>query len=312
MRRLLFAVLILVGAAIALPPLWFAIFPGEPPPELPPAGRYVMLPGGAGVNVIEQGSGPAVVLVHGLPGSAYDWRELSPELAKRGRRAIAYGRVGFGRSDPRTNGQYTPEGNAAELLALLEALELEDATVVGHSYGGATAMIASLRDSSRMGRLVLVATGGPDSADAQPPMPSALLRAFYSVPALRWRTAVPPIGVALMRVLSDQAFNGQPQPDWWLPGLRANLARWDTLLAYRGEMMGVGADAGAALVPEQIALPTLLLHGDADRLASVEISRYLASQIPGATLVEYPGASHMLIVTHAADLAEQISTFSAE
>jgi pimeloyl-ACP methyl ester carboxylesterase len=95
-KRALVVLLVLIGALIVLPPLWYAVFPGDPPPELPPAGRRVELPGGVGVNVVEQGTGPPVVLVHGLPGTAYDWRELSPELAKRGRRAIAYDRVGWG------------------------------------------------------------------------------------------------------------------------------------------------------------------------------------------------------------------------
>src|SRR5688500_4101468 len=129
-RRILLALLLLVFAAIALPPLWFRLF-REPAPELPPPGRRVALASGVGVNVLEEGAGPPVVLVHGLPGTAYEWRETSAALAERGRRAIAYDRVGYGWSDPRPDAAFSVESNAAELLGLLEALGLDDVTVVG-------------------------------------------------------------------------------------------------------------------------------------------------------------------------------------
>ncbi len=310
MKRLLAFVGVLVLAAIAVPPLYFAVFPAEAPPELPPPGRRLMLPGGVGVNVLDTGRGPAVVMVHGLPGSAYEWRETIREVAARGRRAIAYDRVGYGHSDARREGRHTPAANADELLAVLEELNLRDATVAGWSYGGVTGMIAAQKDPSRIGRLVLVGTGGPDSPDAKPPEPSAAMRAFYSDPVLRWRVMVPPLGVNLMKVLSAMAFSDQPQPDWWLEGLRANFARWDTLVTYREEMFGLDPDADpGAFDPSQISVPTLLLHGDDDRLAPVAIARYLASVIPNAELVEYPGGSHMLPVTHADALAERITGF---
>ncbi len=313
MMRFLRVVGLLLGAVIVLPPLWYVVFPADPPPELPPAGKRVDLGNGVAVNVLEEGTGSAVVLIHGLPGSAYDWRVLMPELASRGYRAIAYDRVGYGRSDPRSDDDFTPEANAEELLALLERLELEDATVVGWSYGGVTAMFGSMRDSSRMARLVLVGTGGPDSADAQPPEPSAVAAFFYSDPVLRWRVAVPSTGVALMKLLSGIAFSGGPQPDWWLEGLRANFARMETLLTYRSEMSGIfdeSSEAGSGgFGADTIALPTLILHGDDDRLAPVSIARYLHTQIPNSTLHEIQGGSHMLPVTHAGELAAQIAAF---
>jgi pimeloyl-ACP methyl ester carboxylesterase len=301
----------LLAAVIVLPPLWFAVSPAEPPPSLPPAGERVLLPGGAAVNVVAEGSGPVVVLVHGLPGSAYDWRVLAPELAGRGRRAIAYGRVGYGRSDPRRDGRYTPEANAEELLALLEKLDARDATVVGWSYGGVTAILAAAADASRIDRLVLVGSGGPDSPDAEAPEMPLAMRILYSDPVLRWRTAIPPLGIGLMKAASEAAFSGQPQPAWWLDGLRANFSRWDTLITYRSEMAGVGADADSPddFPADRLGVPTLILHGDDDRLAPIAIGRYLHAVIPGSKLVEIPGGSHMLPITHAPLLADRITAF---
>jgi pimeloyl-ACP methyl ester carboxylesterase len=310
-KRLLLVLAATLVAAFALPPLWFAVFPHEAPPPLPPPGERVVLPGGVGVNVVAEGSGPAVVLVHGLPGSAYDWRSLAPELAARGRRAVPYDRVGYGHSDPRGDGRYTPQANAEELLALLEALQIEDATVVGWSYGGVTAIFAAAADPSRIRRLVLVGSGGPDSPDAEPPEMPLAMRVLYSDPVLRWRTAVPPLGIALMKTVSDAAFSGQPQPAWWLAGLRGNFSRWDTLVTYRSEMAGVGAEGEAPddFPADRVRVPTLLLHGDEDRLAPIAIARTLHSMLPESELVEIAGGSHMIPITHAAQLAGRIAAF---
>lgn len=309
MKRVLLIILGVLVAAIAIPPLWFAIFPADAPPTLPPAGKRVVLSDGTGLNVLDSGQGAPVVLVHGLPGTGYEWRETQTALNALGMRAIAYDRVGYGRSDARKSGAYTPEGNAAELIGLLEAMDLRDATVVGWSYGGPTAMTAVMEQPDRIRRLILVGTGGPDSDDAMPPEPSAMLRFFYSDAVLKWRTAIPPLSVALMKVLSNAAFSEGPQPDWWLDGLRANFSRWDTLVTYREEMLGMSSESVMEFDPSRIAVPTLLLHGDDDRLVPVGVSKYLAGRIPDARLIEYPGASHMLPVTHAREIAAEIVAF---
>lgn len=310
MRRVLLATGLVLLAAIALPPIWFAIFPADPAPALPAPGTRVVLDSGVGLNVLDAGDGPAAVLVHGLPGSAYDWRETSDALVRLGMRAIAYDRVGYGRSDARPGNDYLPAANAAELLALLEAMDLRDVTVVGWSYGGLTAMTAAMAAPDRIARIVLVGTAGPDSAEASVPEPSSFMRLFYSDPVLRWRAAIPPLSVGLMRALSDQAFSGGPQPDWWLAGLRANFDRWDTLITFREEMLGLTPESASGFDIRRIEFPTLLLHGDDDRLAPVEIARYLGSQIDGAQVIIYPGASHMLPVTHANEISKEISGFA--
>ena len=310
MKRLLLIVVALIVTAVILPPLFFMVFPADPPSELPAPGRRVVLESGAGLNVLDSGQGPAVVMIHGLPGSAYDWRETIPALVALDRRAIAYDRVGYGRSDPRASQNYTPEANANELLGLLEAMDLRDVTVVGWSYGGSTAMTAAMNGSERIGRLVLVGTGGPDSDDAQVPEASAFMRFFYSDSVLRWRNAIPPLGVVLMKALSNNAFSEGPQPDWWLEGLRANFSRSGTLITFREEMFGLTPENVGSFDTALIQMPTLLLHGDDDRLAPVGISKYLSTQIAGAKLVLYPGGSHMLPVTHANEIAKEIVAFA--
>ena len=120
-RRALLAVVLLVVAAVVVPPAWFAVFPVTRA-TLPPAERRLVLRDGLGVNVLEAGKAgaePPIVLVHGLPGSAYEWRPTLDALAAQGRHAFAYDRVGYGNSDPRPDGgAFSVEANARELLAV--------------------------------------------------------------------------------------------------------------------------------------------------------------------------------------------------
>ena len=301
MRRIFVGLVLIVLAAVALPPLWFTLF-REPAPELPPPGRRVVLASGAGVNVVEEGAGAPVVLVHGLPGTAYDWRETSAALAARGVRALAYDRVGYGWSDPRVGGAFSFESNARELLELLAAEDLRDVTVVGWSYGGGTAMVAARRDASRMARLVLVGSAGPGLEETQPP--PVLARIVFSAPVLAWLHAVPPLARGVQAEASRQAFSAGPEPAWWRPGLAANFARPHTATSWRSE--GVAMAGEAQPEPTRLTLPVLVVHGADDRLVPVEVGRELARRAPNARLVLVPGGSHMLPVTHAELLADEI------
>lgn len=302
--RFLKTVGLVVFVLIAAPPLWFMAFP-EPARTLPAPGTRVFVAPDTAVNVLDAGSGPAVVLVHGLPGTAYDWRELTPLLNAAGLRTIAYDRVGYGHSDARPSGPFTLSANVEDLLALLEAMDLNDVTLVGWSYGGAMAL--NVAHAPRVGRIVLIGSGGPSSDDDMPPAVPLSAKILYSTPVVWWRVAVPPVSRALQAALSDVAFSGGAQPNWWLKDLAAAFTRWDTVQTYQGEVLSeieVG-DFDAT----RIGTPTLIIHAEDDRLAPVAMGRYLAGRIPNAVYREVPGASHMLPVTHAPFVADEIVAF---
>lgn len=304
MKKLSLAVLCLLVVALAGPPLYYAIFPVASP-ELPAPGRAIDVGGGVSVNAIDRGEGPPIVLVHGLPGTAYDWEPLSQALAERGHRVIAYDRVGYGHSDARRNEAYTPEGNAHDLLGLLESEDLRDVTVVGWSYGGPVAIIAARLDPSRIGRLVLIGSGGPSDDPQEPPAIMALLS---SAPVRAWLAAVPPMGRGLQGAISEAAFSGGAQPDWWLPHLAANFAMPDMRTTYyaEGERF-MESDLGI----EEIELPIFLIHGDDDRLAPLAIGEWLLEHAQHARLRVVEQGSHMIPITHAPLLADSIDAFAA-
>jgi pimeloyl-ACP methyl ester carboxylesterase len=294
----------LLLAAIVLLPVWYRIVPAERF-ELPPPGRRVTLGGGVAVNLLERGSGPPVVLVHGLPGTAYHFERMLGALAERGRRALAYDRVGYGRSDPRPDDDFTVDANARELLALLEAEGLRDATVVGWSFGGKTAMTAALHDPSRIGCLVLLASAGRWD---DPPPPNPVIGAFFSAPVMEWAASVPPLYRGMQAGMGEVFFSGAPVPAWFTPLSRASFDLAETRRSWREESLRFRFDGPD---PSGIERPILILHGDADRITPPSIAEGIHAAAPRSELQVLAGGSHAFPVTHTDWTAERIAAFSA-
>lgn len=306
MRKVVGAIILLILAGLILPPAYYALV-GEPgAAELPPRGRMVQLLGGARLNVLDSGQGPAIVLVHGLPGCAYDWTPLPERLAARGRRVIVYDRVGYGYSSPRgAESDYTYEHNATELMELLAALDLTDATLVGWSYGGGVVIRAGLRDRERIGGLVLLASVGPKLEIHEP---DAIQKILFSRPVLAWVSMIPPLSHALARRASAEAFSDQPMPSWWVPQLRANLARPGTTDTWLEEMEKLTVDGTD---PGPLDLPVLVINGDDDRSVPMDVAEDLYQRAqPDSKLVRIAGGSHMLPITHPDLLAQHLLEFT--
>jgi haloalkane dehalogenase len=96
------------------------------------------------LSYVDEGSGPAVVLVHGTPTWSFVWRRLITRLAGAGYRVIAPDHLGFGLSDKPAGAAYRPEDHARRLGLLLDALALPTATLVLHDFGGPIGLAAAL------------------------------------------------------------------------------------------------------------------------------------------------------------------------
>jgi len=302
--RLIRILLVLVVMALVLPPLYFALFPPADP-DLPPPGRRVEVAPGVEVNLIETGHGPPVVLVHGHPGSAYDWRSVMDALAKRGHHALAYDRVGYGRSDARIVAPLV-DANANELLAFLAAENLRDVTLVGWSYGGGTSIAAAKKEASRLARVVLVGSVGPGIENR--PAPPQWLMELMVGPVLSWVSAVPPVAARLRGSTTALAF----EPELITPGYRAlldaNFAAPHTLETFRNE--GRDLDGRADIDPSGLQLPVLVIQGDGDRLVPASVGEALHRLAPDSELWMVPGGGHMLPFTRSEALADRIAGFA--
>jgi 3-oxoadipate enol-lactonase len=220
----------------------------------------------------------AVVLVHGLGGSAYGWRAQLAGLATAGYRTIAYDQRGAGRSD-KPVGPYSVEGWADDLERLLGALEVDRAALVGHSVGTMVAEHAALRLGERCWALALVggALGWPDEA----------------VPNFERRAELARAG-RLDEIAEQVAATGLSEPCRAdrpeLHGLFLAAIAGNDPDGYAESALATGR--GSMLHPERIACPTLALCGELDPVTPPAASEAIAAAIPGAEAGVIEGAAH--------------------
>jgi pimeloyl-ACP methyl ester carboxylesterase len=117
---------------------------------------------GVTLAVVDEGAGPAVVLLHGFPDSSRLWRNQVPPLVEAGFRVIAPDLRGFGESDrPEAVEDYAIRRSVADVVAILDALDIERARVVGHDWGAAVAWLLAALVPARVERLVALSVPHP-------------------------------------------------------------------------------------------------------------------------------------------------------
>lgn len=114
------------------------------------------------LNVVMEGNGPAVILLHGFPDSAYLWRNQIPVLAEAGYKVIAPDLRGFGDSDaPEGKEHYITDKIVGDVLALMDYLGVSQASVVGHDWGAIIGWILSICHPELVNRYVAISVGHP-------------------------------------------------------------------------------------------------------------------------------------------------------
>lgn len=122
--------------------------------------HHRILNGGVGIHAVSLGEGPAVLLIHGFPQHWWMWRRMMRELANAGYRAIAIDQRGMGGSDIPQAG-YAKPVLAGDTLAVLDALEITQASVVGYDHGGGTALALAFLAPERVSKLAVIEYAPP-------------------------------------------------------------------------------------------------------------------------------------------------------
>lgn len=239
------------------------------------------------------GSGPPVVLVHGMVNSSRHWRPVAMRLAER-HTVIAPDLIGHGDSaTPR--GDYSLGAHATVIRDLLSALGVGRATIVGHSFGGGVAMVFFWQFPHRVERLGLVSSGGL-GPEVSPLLRSVALPGASALISLagadRVTGGLERAGAALRERGSGlgvqlQAIARALRP---LGGPGAREAFVHTLRAVidaRGQR--VGASDRLYLLE---AVPTLIAWGERDRTIPIEHGRAAHAAVPHSRFVTLPGAAH--------------------
>jgi pimeloyl-ACP methyl ester carboxylesterase len=231
--------------------------------------RDVALPDGTRLHVAATGAGPPLVLVHGWPQHWWAWRRLLPGLAQE-RRVICPDLRGLGWSDAPPGG-YGKEAWAADLVALLDALDLDTADLAGHDWGGLVVLLAALRVPERVRTVAAVSIVHPWSTRPAP-SPRALVPLAYQLPL-----ATPVAGEQLLRrvpMLVRELIRRGSHPDhrWSDDELdvyadvlraperaRASSAVYRTFLTREAVALARGRYRG-----ERLRMPALIATGAAD------------------------------------------------
>jgi len=242
------------------------------------------------------GNGPAVTFSHGWPLSSDAWDGQMLFLAQNGFRVVAHDRRGHGRSSQASQGN-NMDGYADDLAAVIEALDLRGATLVGHSTGGGeVARYIGRYGTKRVAKAVLVAAVPPimlKSASNPEGLPMEVfdkLRSdltkdrsqFYKDLAVLFYGANRP-GANVSQGILEQ---------FWLWSMQAGLKN-----AYESIKAFSETDQTEDL--KKFDLPTLVMHGEDDQIVPVKDSaKKSARLIKGAKEIYYPGAPHGLTATH--------------
>jgi non-heme chloroperoxidase len=241
------------------------------------------------------GGGQPVVLSHGWPLSADAWEDQMVFLAAHGYRCIAHDRRGHGRSSQPWNG-YEYDTFAADLAALVDALNLTDAIHVGHSMGGGeVARYIGRHGTKLVAKVVLIAAVTPLMLKTNANPRGLPIDVFDGI-----RRGVHADRSQFFKDVSIP-FYGANRPDslvsqglrdsFWHQGMQASLKGvYDCVKAF--------SETDFTDDLKQIDVPTLILHGDDDQIVPIGASALLAAKIvKGARLKVYPGASHGLCST---------------
>ncbi len=238
------------------------------------------------------GSGPLVVLLHGIAGSSVTWERVIPRLSSHFR-VVAPDLLGHGES-PKPRGDYSLGAYANLIRDLLNALGEERGTIVGHSLGGGIAMQFAYQYPERCERLVLISSGGL-GREVHPILRAAVLPGaevvlpWLSVAATRSiGTLVKTVGRFGFRESADLA-------ETWrsFVSLEDPEARRAFLYTVRGiiDLGGQRVDATDKLYLTA-GLPTLIVWGAQDPLIPVEHAYRAHESIPGSRLEIFSGAGH--------------------
>ena len=263
---------------------------------------------GLRLHYLDEGAGPPVVLFHGEPTWSFLWRKVIPPIIAAGHRVIAPDYPGFGKSDKPTDPSfYTYDMHVEAMRALVEHLDLADATAIVQDWGGPIGLRLAIEDSTRFRRLVILNTG-----------------LFSGAPVsdgfLQWRSFVEQTpDLPITRIMRSAAAT-----DWPDNVMAAYEAPFPTsehkVGAHRFPLIvPVGADDPGAteMRATREALtawdePVLVMFSDSDPIFHIGVGRTMAERIPGAGAFQIvEGAGHFLQEDKGDEVGTRIATFLA-
>jgi non-heme chloroperoxidase len=257
----------------------------------------------------DHGSGRPVVLIHGWPLSGTSWEKQTAALLAAGHRVITFDRRGFGRSTQPSVG-YNYDTFAADLDILLTTLNLTDVSLVGFSMGtGEVTRYIGKYGAARVRKAALIGTLGPYLVKAAD-NPEGVDASVFNEIRARIKADRPAFLMVFLRNFYNYDVTGGK-----LVSDRVLEDNWNVAAGASSTGTLVCVDAWIEDFREDIphnTVPTLILHGDADRILPPDASsRRQAKMIKDVRFVELKGGPHGVLWTHAEQVNAELVKFLA-
>jgi haloalkane dehalogenase len=258
---------------------------------------------------VDEGEGDPVVFVHGEPTWSFLWRKVMPPVLEAGYRCVAPDHAGFGRSDKPTDlGWYSYDRHAELFAHLLEHLDLRDATLVVHDWGGPIGLRAAVEQPDRVARIVVMDTG---LFTGEQPMSDAW-KAFRDFVE---RTEDLPIGFlvkgACVREMPDEVLAAYEAP-FPEPAAKAGARAFPLMLPTSPEMPGAAAGKRVLEALRTDQRPKLHLWADSDPIIPFEVGEKFAAAINADPPEKIENASHFLQEDAGEEIGRRIAEWLAD
>jgi pimeloyl-ACP methyl ester carboxylesterase len=269
--------------------------------------REIELPAGA-IRYREAGEGKPVVFVHGFLVDGRLWDGVVDGLSDRCRCLAPDWPIGAQQIAMKPDADLSPYGIAAIIASFLEALDLEDVTIVGNDSGGAMSQILVTRHPERIGRLVLT------NCDTHENFPPGIFKTMPPIAKLPGGMTVlaAPFRIPALARAAFKPFTKRPIPpdliaSWMAPALHDPGVKRDTKKVTVRMNKRYTLEAAEKLRSSE--LPILLTWAPGDRLFPLKYAQRLAADTPNARLVEIPDASTFVPLDQPQRVADEIAGF---
>jgi 4,5:9,10-diseco-3-hydroxy-5,9,17-trioxoandrosta-1(10),2-diene-4-oate hydrolase len=246
--------------------------------------------GGVKVHYRRAGSGRPLLLLHGLVGSAKNWR-LNIDFLSQNSDVYAIDLFNMGESERVPGLDAGLEATADGLVAFMDALDLDVADIAAHSHGGAVAMMFAARHPDRVRRLILFAPANPFCN-----LGHQLIR-FYQTRFGMWFARQIPFFPRILKATALSRMYGDPSRvsvgalDGYIEGLHIPGTMDHVLQIVQRWFVDMGLLRSA--LENLVAKPTLLIWGDRDRAVGLSSARELQRLLPQSSLMVLPGVGHI-------------------
>lgn len=264
---------------------------------VPQDGRHVQVDG-ARLHYVDRGSGPAIVMIHGLGGQLRNFSYAMLEPLARNHRVLLVDRPGSGYSTADDGDEPNIAEQAAIVARFIEALGLDRPLLVGHSLGGAVALALALDRPELIRGLALIAP----LSQPQESVPEAF-KGLAAIPSTMRRLMARTLGTPMSRLTADRTLQAVfapeiPPADFATRGGGALSQRPDAIAAAAADLAAAHIDMRAiATRYATLAVPTAILFGRDDAILSASLhGETTAAVIPAARITIIPGG-HMIPVT---------------